>query len=489
MSETLEAVSTLVDWGRDHRALLIVAGLGLSVLLLAWTVRRAIKSGRPDKWLATLSLLVGFGWSMEAMWEVATQKLHLSPVFVAFAFFFFFFFESQMATAMLRAERHHNQHQHPGKHGRAAWLIAVVAGVIAAMAGDSPVEVGLRLAVPLLVAHQWWVGLTDDAHRPADAITWTWTPRRVLVALGLAKPGAHDLKAVDRERHIRAIATVAHRLHSTPWTWRRTWLHNRLRRLAMNADDEMLDAARVRVQRVWQAADRTRPVDPDRTVAATAGAEASHRTDLEAEADTLRTQVQTEAADRAKAQSDAEAARAQARAEALSATRVQGQAETAARQWQQRVQDAENDARQQAEAYAVAVAQLDELRERLVRAETRAPRRARRGPAPTGKPLTFDGAPVPDVPGVGADTVLAVLQARKTHPDDTQKQLAQRVRVTDRTVRSVLAAAPDRDLTVAATRPWPPPGAPDAAPTRRNGATLNGNRWAAAGVQRPEPGP
>ncbi len=394
------------------------------------------------------------------MWEVATQKLHLSPVFVAFAFFLF---ESQMATAMLRAERHHNQHQHPGKHGRAVWLIAVVAGVIAAMAGDSPVEVGLRLAVPLLVAHQWWVGLTDDAHRPADAITWTWTPRRVLVALGLAKPGAHDLKAVDRERHIRAIATVAHQLHSTSWTWRRTWLHNRLRRLAMNADDEMLDAARARVQRVWQAADRTRPVDPDRTVAATAGAEAdaetSRRTDLEAELDTLRTQVQTEAPDRAKARSDAEAARAQARAEALNAARVQEQAETAARQWWQRVQDAENDARRQAGAYAVAVAQLDELRERLARAETRAPRRARRGPAPTGKPLTFDGAPVPDVPGVGADTVLAVLQARKTHPDDTQKQLAQRVRVTDRTVRSVLAAAPDCDLTVAATRPWPSPGA------------------------------
>ena len=139
MSGTLDAASRLATWCRDHRELLLVAVLGLSVLLLAWAVRKAVKSGRPDKWLARLSMLLGFGWSGEAMWEVATQKLHLSPVFVGFVFFFF---ESHMATAMLRAERHHNQHRHPGKHGRAVWLIAVVAGVIAAMAGDSPVEVG-----------------------------------------------------------------------------------------------------------------------------------------------------------------------------------------------------------------------------------------------------------------------------------------------------------------------------------------------------------
>jgi hypothetical protein len=63
----------------------------------------------------------------------------------------------------------------------------------------------------------------------------------------------------------------------------------------------------------------------------------------------------------------------------------------------------------------------------------------------------FDGAPVPDVPGVGASTVLAVLPTRKEHPDETQKQLAERVQVTDRTVRSVLAAVPNRDPAVAAT--------------------------------------
>jgi hypothetical protein len=84
------------------------------------------------------------------------------------------------------------------------------------LAGDSVVEMGLRLAVPLLVAYQWWVGLAGDSTvRAPDAITWTWTPRRVLVAIGLARPGVTDLSTVDRERQVRAVAKVAHRLHST----------------------------------------------------------------------------------------------------------------------------------------------------------------------------------------------------------------------------------------------------------------------------------
>jgi hypothetical protein len=524
MNETLDAGRNLLAWAGEHRELLILAGLGLTVLLLVWTARRAVKSGRPDRWLARLSFLVGFAWSGEAMWEVATQRLHLSYVFAGFAFFLF---ESQMATAMMRAERHQALHHHPGKHGRSVWLIAVVAGVIAAMAGDSLVETVLRLAVPLLVAHQWWVGLTGDGtEKPADAITWTWTPRRILVTLGLARPGEHDLKTVDRERHVRAIAVVSHRLHSTRWGWRRSWCHARLRRLAMHANDAMLDDARARVERVWHAAERTRPVDAaERTFAARvsaeaeaarveaeaaraaqaeavaaaeaagehAEAEASLRAAVEAEAEALRNQVEAEAAGRAKAEAEADAAQAQARDAELRASRVQGQTDAASVDWQRRVdaaeaaaaqaaqalnaeqqrrheaeatvaanekavtrearrrQAAEADARRKAEASTALEAELAELRERLAEAEARGPRRARRAAAPTGEPVMFEGAPVPEVNGVGANTVLAVLQARKDHPSDTQKELAKRVRVSDRTVRLVLAAAPERDLALAGT--------------------------------------
>ncbi len=490
MTTTLDFARDLLAWGRNHPELLVAVGLGLTVLLLLWTVRGAIRSGRPDKWLARLSFLVGFAWSGEAMWEVATQKLGLSHVFAGFAFFLF---ESQMATAMMRAERHQAVHQYPGRHGRAVWLIAVVAGLIAAMAGDSPVEVGLRLAVPVMVAYQWWVGLTGDGSaRPADAIAWAWTPRRVLVTLGLARPGEQDLKAVDRERQVRAIAVVSHRLHSTSSSWRRSRCQVRLRRLAMHADDSMLDAARVRVERVWQAAERTRPgaggrvpaveaeaaraeagavraelevaraaeaeaVAAAEAAAGHAEAEACRRTAVEAEVRVLRGRVEVEAAGRVKAQTEAEANHAEAEAVRAEAEANRAQAETARAEAEtthaeaaavRAEAEAARDRAHEAEVRAShALGQVAELRQRLAEAQTRP--RARRAATSTGEPVMFDGVPVPEVTGVGAATVLAVLRARRDNPADTQKQLARRVGVSDRTVRQVLAAVPGRELVLA----------------------------------------
>jgi DNA-binding XRE family transcriptional regulator len=43
------------------------------------------------------------------------------------------------------------------------------------------------------------------------------------------------------------------------------------------------------------------------------------------------------------------------------------------------------------------------------------------------------------------------LQARRDHPEATQKQLAKRVQVSDRTIRAVLASAPERKLAMTAT--------------------------------------
>ncbi len=150
MNDVMTIVNAAIAFATDNAGLLILGGLAVTVALLAWAVRRAIRSGRPDKRLALASLVIGFAWSAEAMWEVATQKLDLAPAFAVFAFVIF---ESQLAVAMMRAERNQRLHQHPGKHGQAAWMIATVMGCIAAAAGDSLVEVLLRLAVPLLVTH------------------------------------------------------------------------------------------------------------------------------------------------------------------------------------------------------------------------------------------------------------------------------------------------------------------------------------------------
>jgi hypothetical protein len=135
----------VLGWVRSYRELLVVVGLAVTVSLLVWVVRRVVRGGRVDRWLAGVSLVVGFAWSGEAMWEVATQRLGLSPVFAGFAFFLF---ESQMATAMLRAERSQARCGGPGRQGRAVWLIAVVAGGIAAVAGGQSGRGGVAVGGP-----------------------------------------------------------------------------------------------------------------------------------------------------------------------------------------------------------------------------------------------------------------------------------------------------------------------------------------------------
>lgn len=459
-------VSVVAAWGRDHAPALIIGGLAICVILLAWLVRRAVRSGRPDAWLARVAFLVGFAWSGEAMWEVATQKLRLSPVFAGFGFFLF---EAMMATAMIRAERAHTERGHAGRHGRSVWLIAVVAGLIAAMAGDSVVETGLRLAVPLLVAHQWWIGLADDsAARPADAISWTWTPRRILVAAGLARPGVTDLSTVDRERQIRAVAKVAHRLHSTTWSWRRGWCQMRLRSLAMRADDAVLDAARVRVERVWRAAERTRPAtEAEREAVASAHAAVARAeaAAAQAQAEAAAARAEAEAADvnMAAARAEAERARDETARALAEAARTRDQAERAraeaervcteaeaARVEAHRV-GAEAVAAVRAEAEACAVeaekARAEAERAHAEAADARAElsARRRRPPSPTRSRVsasaqTTDDDSVPPVPRVGSATVRKVLDARRAAPLATQKEIAAQVHVSDRTVRAVLAA-------------------------------------------------
>lgn len=277
------SVDSILVWANDYRASLILAGLVATIAVAIWATRRAIRSGRPDTWLSRVALLAGFGWSAEGMWEVATQTLHLST---GFAIGVFTFFEIQLLTSMLRAERAQKLFNHPGRHGTSAWMTALVAGGIAATAGDSTAEMLLRLAVPLMVTNQWWVGMTGDGvTRRVDAITWTLTPRRLLVALRLARPGEQELATVDQRRQELAIARVSHRLHTSQSTKKRARFQRRLHKLAMHADDATLDAARQHLERTWQAADRTRPATVEELEFVAAAREAQQTAELRAQQD------------------------------------------------------------------------------------------------------------------------------------------------------------------------------------------------------------
>jgi hypothetical protein len=207
----------------------------------------------------------------------------------------------------------------------------------------------------------------------------------------------------------------------------------------------------VRVERVWQAAQRTRPVDSVRrelveqaraeAAAARAEAEAAR---AEAEADRAEAEEARAEATRA-TEAEAEvavAAEATGRVEPEAAARAEAGALSAVRSAAPRPDRAvgERGDRQRARA-GVRGGARPVAGERRQGPGRTAGRRVRRSAA---GPVVFDGVRIPAVSGVGAATVLAVLEARAAEPGQTQRQLAARVGVSDRTVRAVLAAVNGR---------------------------------------------
>lgn len=248
----MAALTEWAGWLSAHRgSAVLAAGAALVVLLVAGVVVRRARRGRPDRWMDTAALLLTLGWSAEGMWEVTTDTLHLPLGAVVIGLLVF---EAQLGSAMMRANRHQDEHGHPGQHGRWAWCVAAAMATVASLAGNSPAEVALRIAIPLLAVGQWWMGLTaDGTTAELGATSWRWTPRRLLLAVGAIEPGERDAETVDRDRLIRQMTRVEYRRrHAGKRTAHR--YGRQLARLSLKADDDVIAEVRRRVDRAtwWQ---------------------------------------------------------------------------------------------------------------------------------------------------------------------------------------------------------------------------------------------
>ncbi|BBH71143.1 hypothetical protein ACTI_78280 [Actinoplanes sp. OR16] len=246
----------------------LIIGLLLAVLVLLWLGHRARKiarSERPDESLSNLVMLIGLGWSSEAVWEIARHRLGFP---LGLTLLLFFIFESLLTLAMIRAKRHMREFGWPGRFGNTAWTIAACMALVAMVASHSIAEAVLRMVIPLLVVKQWWDGLVGGAlKKPADASTWRWTPRRALLALGAIEPGERDVHTVHRERLTQQMTTLYHRINhgSNRLRSRRS---ARLARLSLTADDAIIAEVRRRGDRaLWFT--QTHPQQPLPTRAGT----------------------------------------------------------------------------------------------------------------------------------------------------------------------------------------------------------------------------
>ena len=236
----------------EHRdVMLIVLLLASTVLLIlaAIKVRTIARSDHPDEPLSNLVMLIGLGWSSEAVWEITRNRLQFP---LGLTLLLFFVFEALLALAMIRAKRHMREFGWPGRFGTTAWTVAACMSGIAAVASSSFAEAVLRMVIPLLVTKQWWDGLVGGAaKRPVGASTWRWTPRRLLLAVGAIEPGERDVQTVHRERLTQQMTTLYYKIQhgSEKLRDRRT---ARLARISLTADDAIIAEVRRRGNRaLW----------------------------------------------------------------------------------------------------------------------------------------------------------------------------------------------------------------------------------------------
>ncbi|MEV0267754.1 hypothetical protein AB0H43_03180 [Hamadaea sp. NPDC050747] len=234
-----------LEWLGDLERLIIPAA-AVVIVVLALLVRRALKRGKADALATGFAVSIATAFSAEGMYEVATERLHLSSIL---SLGLFAVAEAAMLSEAIRAKRLHDKAGTLGIHGRAVWTIAVCAGVIVSLNSGSVVEFPIRLGMPILVASLWWLGFQKEATRAriANAISWAISPRRVLVWLRLAEAGEVTVTEAATERLTARMTVAGFRVVSGGrLTARRT---RRLKRLALKASDEVVEEAARRIAR------------------------------------------------------------------------------------------------------------------------------------------------------------------------------------------------------------------------------------------------
>jgi hypothetical protein len=242
----------------------LLGGLVPALLTLVWLVRRVrkiVRSERPDDALSTLGMLVGFGWSSEAVWILTgPDGADLwTPIRIAL----FAVFEIILIVFMIRAKRNVREIGHPGRAGRNAWCVAAGMSLVAVWTANNLGEAFLRLLVPVLLTSMWWHGIVgeDPARRPKWATSWRWTPRRLLLWLGAIEPGERDVESVHRERLTQQMTNLEFARQHGPEK-KRDRAAAKLMRLGLTADDDIIGAVRDRVARAtWFEAAQSEAVE------------------------------------------------------------------------------------------------------------------------------------------------------------------------------------------------------------------------------------
>lgn len=214
----------------------------VALFLLGLTLRRWGRGRSVARVVTALATVLGMSWSAQGMWDATTGKTYAVPWQVASIIFIVF--EAMLAAQMLKAHEYRGDLKRRARFIKGVWLIATIMGVIVAF-GEGLGQAPLRLAVPLLVAFNWYMDLTaDDDPDEKLATSWRWTAREVGLALGLLRfteADQRDATNAERKALTDRMARLAFaQVHG--WQWAGILFHRdtRLAKLKLSADREMI---------------------------------------------------------------------------------------------------------------------------------------------------------------------------------------------------------------------------------------------------------
>lgn len=221
----LDRIAAQVNSVWDSYGGLVLLALGvLVVAATCYVIVRVIRRVPVNRLIALAAVGPTLVWTSHGVWNVTVNALGMSPMIAVFAFLVF---EAMLLNAAYEAEQHRRRYGIPGPHGRYVWVIATATGSIASLGDPTLVGSVARFVLPLVAAGLWWTTLTaprqTDTRKMIEArerrargrsTTWALTPRSVLVAVGIMRPGdEQSMSEAERERRIRRMVVLADWVH------------------------------------------------------------------------------------------------------------------------------------------------------------------------------------------------------------------------------------------------------------------------------------
>lgn len=231
--------------------ILLVATLALVAVTVVYTalrIRKIAKSEKPDEPMSNLGMLIGLGWSSEAVWVLTGENG--ADLVLPLRILMFAIVELILGVFMIRAKRNMKESGNPGKSGVYARVVAGGMSMIAVGTAHNFSEGVFRLLIPVLLILMWWDGLVGETELSDndEGGTFNWTPRKILIRLGAITPGSKDVKTVHRDQLIQRMTDLYYVSQHGPER-KRDKVKSKLMKLTLDADDDMIQEAIARVGR------------------------------------------------------------------------------------------------------------------------------------------------------------------------------------------------------------------------------------------------